>query len=66
MTEYLYIVRPARSDMLISGLTAEEERVIAAHSEYLSKCSELIWLAHRSALALLRPAALIQLNAIEE
>jgi uncharacterized protein YciI len=35
MTEFIYVIRPVRADMLASGMTAEEQAVMAAHFAYL-------------------------------
>ena len=40
VSEYIYIVRPTRSDMLKTGLTPEEEQVISEHSDYLNKFAD--------------------------
>lgn len=40
VSEYIYVARPTRSDMLSAGLTPHEEQVIAQYSEYLGKLAE--------------------------
>ena len=40
VSEYIYIVRPTRSDMLKTGLTPEDEQVNSEHSDYLSKLAD--------------------------
>lgn len=38
-TTYVYTLRAARPEMLVSGFTEDELRAIAAHSAYLEKLS---------------------------
>ena len=35
MKEYLYIIRPARLEMLTAGATADEQRLVGEHFAYL-------------------------------
>ncbi len=37
---YLYQLKPARPDMLATGLTAEEERAVSIHSDYLDALAQ--------------------------
>ncbi len=38
--QYLYRIRPTRSEMLMEGPTAEEERVVGEHFAYLQGLTE--------------------------
>jgi len=40
MKEYLYRIQPVRTELLVSGPTAEEERAITEHFEYLKSLTE--------------------------
>ena len=38
--EYIYRIQPSRHDMLESGLTQEEERIVGEHFDYLKELWE--------------------------
>lgn len=38
--QYIYRIVPSRADMLISGLTEDEQRSVGEHFQYLQKLSE--------------------------
>ncbi len=40
MNEYLYRIRPIRSEMLSEGPTPEESALVSAHFEYLQRLTE--------------------------
>lgn len=39
-SQYLYKIWPARSEMLSSGSTAEEDRIVSEHFDYLKDLTE--------------------------
>jgi len=39
-SEYLYKIQPTRQEMLIEGLTMEEERLVQEHFEYLRSLAQ--------------------------
>lgn len=38
-TTYIYVIRPTRLDMLVTGLTPQEDEIITRHSDYLAELS---------------------------
>jgi uncharacterized protein len=36
---YIYVIRPTRLDMLVTGLTPQEDAIITQHSDYLADLS---------------------------
>lgn len=40
MEQWIYVLRPARPGMLTAGATAEEERIVAGHFDYLKGLAE--------------------------
>jgi uncharacterized protein YciI len=39
-SQFLYVLRPARRDMLVTGPTAEEQAIVGHHFEYLKDLAE--------------------------
>jgi uncharacterized protein YciI len=67
-TQFAYVIKPSRLEMLSAGPTPEEERIVAEHFAYLKDLTEngIAILAGRTVTADARTFGIVVFNAISE